>query len=65
MNIKRLFPDAVTVFILPPDYETLRALRFKDPYGGEKAVNAYLPSLNEYISICKRYDKQAVLELKK
>ena len=24
MNIKRLFPESVTVFILPPDYETLR-----------------------------------------
>ena len=46
------------------DYETLRALRFQDPYGGENAVNAYLPSLDEYISICKRYDKQAILELK-
>ncbi len=25
MNIKRLFPESVTVFILPPDYDTLRA----------------------------------------
>lgn len=25
MNIKRLYPDSVTVFILPPDYETLRS----------------------------------------
>lgn len=25
MNIKHLFPDSVAVFILPPDYETLRA----------------------------------------
>lgn len=24
MNIKRLFPDSVTVFILPPDYNTLK-----------------------------------------
>ena len=24
MNIKRLFPDSVLVFILPPDYDTLR-----------------------------------------
>ena len=24
MNIKRLFPDSVAVFILPPDYETLK-----------------------------------------
>ncbi len=24
MNVKRLFPDSVAVFILPPDYDTLR-----------------------------------------
>ena len=24
MNVKRLFPDSVAVFILPPDYETLK-----------------------------------------
>lgn len=46
------------------DYDALRALRFKDPYGESEALNAYLPSLDEYISICKLYDKQAVLELK-
>jgi guanylate kinase len=25
MNIKRLFPESVTVFILPPDYDTLKS----------------------------------------
>ena len=46
------------------DYETLRALRFKDVYGDSEEENMYLPSLEEYISICKKYDKQAILELK-
>ena len=46
------------------DYETLRALRFKDIYGKSDEENCCFPSLEEYILLCKRYDKQAVLELK-
>lgn len=46
------------------DYDTLRALRFKDVYGDSEEENMYLPSLEEYIEICKKYDKQAILELK-
>ena len=46
------------------DYDTLRALRFKDVYGNGEEENMYLPSLNEYLEICKKYDKQAILELK-
>ncbi len=45
------------------DYDTLRALRFQDPYG-EKGGEYRLPSLEEYVLICKKYDKQAILELK-
>lgn len=46
------------------DYDTLRALRFKDVYGDSEEEDQYLPSLNEYLEICKKYGKQAVLELK-
>lgn len=46
------------------DYDTLRALRFKDVYGTSEEKDMYLPSLEEYIEICKKYDKQAILELK-
>ena len=46
------------------DYETLRALRFKDVYGDSEEETTYLPSLDEYLRICKKYDKQAILELK-
>ena len=46
------------------DYETLRALRFKDIYGKSDEENCCFPSLEEYILLCKRYNKQAVLELK-
>ena len=46
------------------DFDTLRALRFKDVYGDSEEENMYLPSLEEYLEICKKYDKQAILELK-
>jgi glycerophosphoryl diester phosphodiesterase len=46
------------------DFDTLRALRFHDVYSDSAEKNMYLPSLDEYIEICKKYDKQAVLELK-
>ena len=44
-------------------FDELRALRFNDPYGdGEEFYR--LPTLEEYYDVCKRYHKQAVLELK-
>jgi len=45
-------------------YETLRALRLMDTDGRKGRKDLILPSLREYISICKKYDKVAVLELK-
>ncbi len=45
-------------------FEELRALRFKDINGTSEEKNLYLPSLEEYINICKKYNKQAILELK-
>ena len=45
-------------------FEELRALRFKDINGTSEEKTLYLPSLEEYISICKKYNKQAILELK-
>lgn len=44
-------------------FETLRAVRLKN-LEGVIDENLYLPSLEEYIKICKKYDKQAILELK-
>ncbi len=45
------------------DFDTLRVLRFKDPYA-ESDEEFFLPTLEEYIEICVKYNKQAVLELK-
>lgn len=45
------------------DLQTLRALRLSDP-DGEPRGDLVLPTLDEYIRICKRYEKVCVLELK-
>lgn len=44
--------------------ETLRAMRLTDIDGKERRWDLQLPTLREYIGICKRYEKVAVLELK-
>lgn len=60
-DLKRI--AGLDIEIEETDYDTLRALRFKDPYA-ETDEEFFLPSLEEYIEICVRFDKQAVLELK-
>ena len=43
---------------------TLRKLRLKDVGTEQTREDLCLPTLEEYISICRKYDKTAVLELK-
>ena len=46
-------------------FEDLRALRVKDRYHNDDLRgDLCLPSLEEYIRICKKYEKEAILELK-
>ena len=45
-------------------YETLRSLRLCDKDGRRGRKDLGLPSLREYIQICKKYEKVSVLELK-
>ncbi len=45
-------------------FDELRAVKMTDIDGITKRADIFLPSLEEYISICKKYDKIAVLELK-
>ena len=44
-------------------YEYLRSLRLTD-LNGEPREDLCLPSLEEYVRICRKYQKQAILELK-
>ena len=45
-------------------YDELRAVRIKDTDGKTERADLFLPSLEEYIAICRKYNKQAILELK-
>ena len=46
------------------NFDELRAVRLKDTDGVTDRADLFLPTLEEYISICRKYDKQAILELK-
>ena len=46
------------------DFETLRSLRLKDRNGIMGRRDLLMPSLEEYIGLCKKYEKESVLELK-
>ncbi len=61
-NTKRVGQDEMIVE--KTTFETLRAIRLVDHDGKKGRYDLIMPSLDEYISICKKYDKTAVLELK-
>lgn len=44
-------------------FEYLRSLRLKD-FNGKVQQSLFLPTLEEYLDVCSRYEKVAVLELK-
>ena len=46
------------------NFDDLRAIRFTDRDGQTQRADIFLPTLEEYLSICKKYEKEAVLELK-
>ena len=45
-------------------YETLRSLRLCEKNGKKGRKDLMIPSLQEYIQVCKKYGKVSVLELK-
>lgn len=45
-------------------YETLRSLCLKQKDGSRGRTDLRIPSLEEYVGICKYYGKKAILELK-
>ena len=61
-NAKRV--SGVDIVIEESDFETLRAIPLYDMETGKTRVDLHMPSLAEYIGICKKYGKIAVLELK-
>lgn len=66
-----LFHDKTTTRLAIDDldiekstFDTLRKLTLLNKYSGEKdRADLVLPSLSEYLSICQRYEKTAVLDM--
>ena len=46
------------------NFDDLRTVRMTDRDGITERNDIFLPTLEEYLSICKKYEKEAVLELK-
>lgn len=61
-NTKRVAGDEMIVE--KTSFETLRAIRLCDKDGKKGRKDLVMPSLEEYILLCKKYEKTAVLELK-
>ena len=61
-NTKRVAGDEMIVE--KTTYETLRSIRLVDKDGQKGRKDLIMPSLREYILICKKCGKEAVLELK-
>ncbi len=56
--------DGRTLVIEQTDFDTLQSLVLPDRDGGRGRTDLHMPSLDDYLSICKKYDKTAILELK-
>ncbi|MBE6611008.1 MAG: hypothetical protein E7632_00835 [Ruminococcaceae bacterium] len=61
-NTKRVSGDNIT--IEESTLENLQRIRLFDKDGTKNRYDLYIPQLREYVSICKRYEKVGVLELK-
>ena len=54
----------VDMVIEESNFEDLRKIRIKDTDETKNRADLFPPSLEEYIRICKKYDKQSILEIK-
>ena len=61
-NTLRMSGDDIE--IAKATYETLRSLRLKQKDGKRGRTDLRIPSMEEYLEICKYYGKKAILELK-
>ena len=61
-NTQRVSGDNVNVE--ESTLETVQRIRLFDKDGTKNRYDLYVPQLHEYVSICKRYEKIGVLELK-
>ncbi len=56
--------SGVDTVIEETDFATLRSIALFDRGGASDREHIHMPTLEEYIRICKKYEKECVLELK-
>ena len=61
-NLKRV--AGLDMVVEESTFDELRQVRMLDTDNKTPRLDLFLPSLEEYIAICRKYDKQAILELK-
>ncbi len=54
----------VHIVIEESNYEKLRKVPLCSPNHGDKRSDLFVPLLSDYIAICKKYGKRAILEIK-
>lgn len=60
---RRVAPG-IDVSVDETSYDELRKIQVSKKYGLSNRIDLHFPNLEEYLSICKHYEKVAVLELK-
>ena len=63
-HTKRVAGEDTDLVAETTDYATLRQIRLMDMDGSHTREDIRLPSLEEYVGICKKYETVCVLELK-
>lgn len=62
-NIKRVYPGATTIFLLPPSWETLESrLRGRDSKEMEEVIQKRLETARKELEIASQFDCQVVNE---
>lgn len=61
VDLKRI--AGLNMGVMTSNFDDLRAVRFTDTDGITPRGDMFLPSLEEYLSICKKYGKEAYLEI--
>ncbi len=62
-NLKRL-AGLEDIRVEQTDFDTLRSIELLDREGHHGRADLRMPSLKEYIRVCKKYEKVCILELK-
>jgi glycerophosphoryl diester phosphodiesterase len=61
-NLSRV--AGVDMIIEETDFDEIRAVRFTDIHGDVPRNDIFIPTLEEYLHICRKYGKEAILEIK-